>query len=326
MNRFEKVKQILDDSVGGEDFPGHGAFWRGTDRDQFVAKVVFGFPLLTVGNGGGSNLIKALRGQAPFGADIGTPGAFFNRMPDGRDPVKDTDIDFIQQWIDDGCPATDEMIAAITVDPGGGGPTDATVHNDFWRDFDNKALFQAEPEVSAAINVFFSIGQRWMSFARDPSKEAEWQAGVQGNSAAEAIRLLAKLTSDTVIAHYGNPVPLLTLLDSFERFGDNSLPNDPLRPQDPRHNMNGAIMWFFWSAFCDACLRLDIEPQYWRGHIRALLLGLMNDGLFRGRFPVSGFTADDAGRQAMRDHVRNLTDAELQGELRKRFADTSFGQ
>ena len=73
MNRFEKVIQILDNAVGGPTAPVsfHGAFWRGVTRNDFVAKPIFGLPLITVGDGAGSNLVKALKGETPFGADQG---------------------------------------------------------------------------------------------------------------------------------------------------------------------------------------------------------------------------------------------------------------
>lgn len=106
MTRYERVQQILDEAVGGPTAPVgfHGAFWRNTTRDNFVVKKVLGLPLITLGMGAESNLIKALKGQTPFGADTGNPDADFNRMPSGREPVPDADIAFIQKWIDDGCP------------------------------------------------------------------------------------------------------------------------------------------------------------------------------------------------------------------------------
>ncbi len=105
MNRFEKVISILDASVGGPDatLGFHGAFWRGTSRDQFVAKKVMGQQLLVVGDGANSNLVKALTGQTPFGADTGNQDADFNRMPSGLSQVAAEDIDFIKKWIDEGC-------------------------------------------------------------------------------------------------------------------------------------------------------------------------------------------------------------------------------
>jgi photosystem II stability/assembly factor-like uncharacterized protein len=108
MTRFDQVVQILNAAVGGADAPVgfHGPFWRNVTRDLFVAKKVFGLALITLGDGAGSNLVKALKGEVPFGADLpdASPDATFNRMPSGRTPVAAADIAFIQKWIDDGCP------------------------------------------------------------------------------------------------------------------------------------------------------------------------------------------------------------------------------
>ena len=116
MNRFQQVKEILDNSVGGANAVvagPHGAFWRNQNRDQFVAFKIFGLPIVALGNGGSSNLVKALRGEAPFGQDIGTPGASIRRMPAGRDPVAVDQIAFISTWIDDGCPEEVAVIGAL---------------------------------------------------------------------------------------------------------------------------------------------------------------------------------------------------------------------
>lgn len=107
MNRFERVLQILDDAVGGPAAPVgfHGAFWRGLTRNQLVAKKVVGLELIVVGDGTGSNLVRALKGEAPFGADLPAPSpeATFNRMPSGRPPVSASDIGFVETWINEGC-------------------------------------------------------------------------------------------------------------------------------------------------------------------------------------------------------------------------------
>lgn len=115
MTRFERVIQILDAAVGGPTAPVgfHSAFWRGLTRNQFVVKKVMGLELVAVGNGAGSNLVKALKGESPFGADLPEPpqDATISRMPSGRDPVAPADIAFIQTWIDEGCPE-DPFVAA----------------------------------------------------------------------------------------------------------------------------------------------------------------------------------------------------------------------
>lgn len=327
MNRFEKTKQILDDAVGGQDFAAHGAFWRGLTRDQFVVHSVFGFPLLSRTNDGGfigvgSNLVKALKGEAPFGSDVGTAGALFRRMPGGRDPVPADRIEFISNWIDDGCPE-DEIEAVPVFDFDAGGVVDGEQHNDYWRDFDDWASFQAVPDVRRDIGAVMQVAPRWMAFAEDAAKEPAWQQAV-GTTRNAALRL-AKRQIDTISRHYGDPVQFVTLLDSYERFGDDSLPDDPQRPVDSRHNMNGQIMWFFWCAMSDTILRAASDHQivaFWNGHVRAILLGLMNDGLFRQRFSVVGFTADEQGKADMRTHVKDLADDDLQPEMSRRLRDS----
>ena len=56
MTRYERVQQILDNSIGGPiaTIGVHGAFWRGKSRDEFVALIVRNRQLLIVGNGIGS--------------------------------------------------------------------------------------------------------------------------------------------------------------------------------------------------------------------------------------------------------------------------------
>jgi photosystem II stability/assembly factor-like uncharacterized protein len=111
MNRFQRVIDILDTAIGGPtvNIAVHRAFWRGLTRDEFVSKKVFGLDLVQLGQGADSNLVKALRGVAPFGSDLPVPptDARFSRMPAGRPPVPDPDIAVIEQWINDGCPVGD---------------------------------------------------------------------------------------------------------------------------------------------------------------------------------------------------------------------------
>ncbi|WP_181150028.1 ferritin-like domain-containing protein [Ensifer aridi] len=106
MGRFQEVVDILDSAVGGSASPvgAHGAFWRGKTREEFIAANIFGQMLLMPGDGANSSLVKALRGEAPFGSDVGTLGGLFRRMPAGRPPVPPAQIDVVEKWIDDGCP------------------------------------------------------------------------------------------------------------------------------------------------------------------------------------------------------------------------------
>ncbi|MBC7777509.1 MAG: tyrosinase family protein [Phycisphaerae bacterium] len=62
------------------------------------------------GRGAASNLIKALKGQPPFNAPVGHFPAFMW----GGGTVIDNDIQFISDWIDDGCPEYDDNFVPLT--------------------------------------------------------------------------------------------------------------------------------------------------------------------------------------------------------------------
>ncbi len=152
MTRYEHLVEILDNSIGGPavEIGVHRAFWRGLTRDQFVVKRVRGLDLVVLGDGANSNLVKALKGEAPFGADLPAPppGALFSRMPAGMSPVSDSDIAFIQQWISDGCPE-DEFVST----PDGAAqvfawsPTNAPVASSRTDD-----IWFLDPQVGWAVN------------------------------------------------------------------------------------------------------------------------------------------------------------------------------
>jgi hypothetical protein len=335
---YARIQQILDDAVEGRDIGGHRAFWRMLSRDQFVAKSVFGRKLIATRVDGTfdpdeSNLVKALEGRPPFGSNLNPPpdGALFEQMPIGFPPVPADRVAEIRGWITAGCPAQPiSGRAPALVDEAVGGPADPAAHVAFWHDFDDWAMFHATDEVRQDIETFFGVADAWLAAATDPAREPDWAAAVADAAVRAAVGRLEARQRQTVIDHYGRPVPLLTLLDSFERFGDDSLPDDPDRPQDRRHRMNGAVMWFYWSAFVDACLRsaspAGIPAEFWRAMARGVLLGLLNDGVFRpNRYTVKGFTRDDAGKQKMRDHVRGLGPDKLAPELARRYSESGLG-
>lgn len=100
--RFQKVQSILAAGAGGShpDHDGHGRFWE-LPLAEFVALTIYGVKLIAepgANRGANSGLIKALKGELPF------DGSMFDRMPLGRPPVSPADMQFIQSWIDDGCP------------------------------------------------------------------------------------------------------------------------------------------------------------------------------------------------------------------------------
>jgi hypothetical protein len=94
------VQRVLETAVDHQTIGRHGNFWRNKTRDEFVRAKVFGRSLLVVGNGADSNLVRALRGVAPF------DGGELPQMPVGFAPVDEQQIRIIERWIDDGCPVT----------------------------------------------------------------------------------------------------------------------------------------------------------------------------------------------------------------------------
>ena len=101
--RFPDIQKILDDAVNNGDIGRHGPFWRNTTRDEFVAKNVFGCPIIHTENGkfvgSKSQLVKILRGPIVDCNQKARP-----QMPFGFDPVLDEKIQIISDWIDAQCP------------------------------------------------------------------------------------------------------------------------------------------------------------------------------------------------------------------------------
>ena len=125
LTRYEKVKQILDRAASGStvDYDGLGAFWQ-LPLEQFLQVKLYGVrmiaeeteaPVHSCCHGPAtdtdvktrsarSGLIQGLRGQSPF------DGTQFPPLPWGGKPVPDEEINFIADWIDDNCPASDRQV------------------------------------------------------------------------------------------------------------------------------------------------------------------------------------------------------------------------
>ena len=100
--RLTDVRRILNAVVGNRmpNHSGKGKFWN-LPRDEFVAAVVRGLPVIVPGDPAASGLVKAIRGTAPFDA----PPLY--RMPRNGPYVSEPDIVFIESWIRDGAPDVD---------------------------------------------------------------------------------------------------------------------------------------------------------------------------------------------------------------------------
>jgi len=101
---YEEVRNILNELTdqGNPGNPFHDnktRFWN--DYAILISedtKVYDEQPVVIIGDPEASPLIKALKGEAPF------DGSLYPRMPQGRPPATQEQIDYISQWISDGCP------------------------------------------------------------------------------------------------------------------------------------------------------------------------------------------------------------------------------
>jgi hypothetical protein len=101
--RFPDIQKILDDAVNNEDIGRHGPFWRDTTRDEFVAKIVFGCPILHTEDG------KFVGAKSQLVMILSTAITDCNQnprpqMPVGFDALSSEKIQIISDWIDAQCP------------------------------------------------------------------------------------------------------------------------------------------------------------------------------------------------------------------------------
>jgi len=121
ITRYAKVKQILDRAAAGSnvDYDGQGQFWH-LPLPKLLEVEIAGVRMIAPATapapscchpaateaesrGARSGLIRGLRGQAPF------DGTEYPALPWGGKTVPESEIGFISDWIDDGCPASDHQ-------------------------------------------------------------------------------------------------------------------------------------------------------------------------------------------------------------------------
>ena len=298
MKRFDHVVDILDTAINHQTTIGaHGTFWRGKTLQQFIAMKPCGRTLLVPGNSADSNIIKALRGLAPFGADLNPPpaGAIFDRMPaGGRPPVAAEAIDFIAKWIDDGCPddemtapALNRLLVVTRRYTAAGGFVWTRRVQQLLQRIRQFLCVRLDPRDRRGRGRIHEPCTRPISHlarlrGKNPNLNA-WTTAIAAADAKKAIQYLSDNQLRIIVKFFGNPADQTALNEAFWQFGKGTLPPDNLRPQDPKHQMNGAIMWVVWLSCADASLRLGMKPDLWAQTAKAVALGLVGDSLFRNR-------------------------------------------
>lgn len=286
MNPYSRVLDILERAVGGKTIRAHRNFWRGKTRDDFVKLRVFGLRLLEMNDGKNSSLVRALRGEIPFGSDVdpSLPGEIYRRMPAALAPVSSEDIEFIEKWIDAGCPSNEQigkplaLNTRLSLDLFPNKILSDDEINRFFREFDDYFMFAVSDQVSNDINMFFSGVRMWPGFGSD---EAGWTSFLSEVAVQDAIARLSQAQIDIMMRHFGNPLDLRMLSEAFVRFGSGVLSEDTLRPQDPRHRMDGHTMWNIWLCFGCACIQLGVSAGTWKDVATIVAVGMVHDSLYR---------------------------------------------
>lgn len=335
MKRYDRVVEILQTAVNGESISAHRNFWLNKPLDQFTTMKVFGQRVVVPGDVAASNLVNALRGLTPFGADLDPPpdDAIFDRMPLGRPAVPELEIQFIEKWIADGCPddAIPEppkpLVASIAVATAG--PDDFVR---FFREFDQFFAFDASDQTTDAINEYFPVArQSWPGLTQAAHVPA-WTAAISDANVKTAIKFLSDNQLRVIAAHFGDPPNATALNDALWLFGKGTLPADDQRPQDRFHRMNGASMWLMWLAFADASLRLGMATPQWTRLARSVCLGMVGDALFRTdrppntRLKITRYRADDPDLQSrVIGDFAKLSDAALLDAVISLGREARFG-
>ena len=241
---------------------------------------MFGKVLVAPGVAADSNIVKAMRGLSPFGIDIDPPppGAIFDRMPAERPAIPELSIQFIEKWINDGCPDDDVMeLESVSALEAALGPSQFIV---FFREFDQFFAFEASSDTRAAIGDFFNVAQTWPGFNQTTDLQA-WTDAIAATDVKNAAQFLSDNQLRVIKQHFGDPLDLNSLNEALWQFGKGSLPPDNLRPQDRFHRMNGSSMWMMWLAFVDASIRSGMNAPQWTNVAKCVCLGLVGDALFR---------------------------------------------
>ncbi len=297
MTGFKDIVDLLDSLVVGRTVRKHGPFWRGKTRDDFVALRVFGLPVVDIGNPAGSNILLALKGQPPFGADLpdAPDTSVYSRMPSGGPAAGADVIAAVEAWIAAGCP--EESPGAVLA-LGGAAAISDTDHVGFWRAFDDFFLYRATDEISDTVGTFMTtMTPAWKRFVHGTINEAAWDTIRRRADLADATRVIGDNHARLFREHYGDPFDADALLDSHWKFGGNLLPGDPLSSGPHQHTMNSPPDWVAWAPFIDTVLRDAPADPFNLLVARGWHVGIVADGLLRAspqrRIAIPDFAATD---------------------------------
>ena len=325
MTGFNDIVDLLDGLVVGRSVRKHGPFWRGKTRDDFVATKVFGRPIIDLGDPAGSNLVLALKGEPPFGADQpdAPDTAIFSRMPSGGPAASPEIIATILAWIAAGCPDDSPVeLAAAAIGN--------AEHVSYWRAFDDFFLYRATDEVADNVGAFMSTTTTpWKQLTRGTLTEAAWNAVRQRADMIVATNLIRDNHARIMMAHYGAQMDAAAVFDSHWKFGGNLLPSDPQSSGPHQHTMNSPPDWVNWAPFIDSVLR-DAEADPFNLLVaRGWQIGIVADGLLRAsaqrRITIPDFQGNAPDLKArVIEHYASLDGAALRAAMGERIRNSGI--
>lgn len=327
---FSDIQSILDRVLGEGQLPRHGAFWRGVSLAEFLTVRVHGMDKIVVaGEPESSNLVKALRGLAPFGRDL-TPrpaGALLPRMPQGRQPASESDIVAIEEWIRNGCHEFSDQpwVPSVAMEA-----NHDQNHIDYWRAVDLFFLpIPGHASAETAVHVgrmHFRAFQAWSGPVLQGAPESMWTDYLAQKDVSESFAYIRTHQRRLLEEFYANDESLI--FDSLWKFGGNLLPDDPLRPNLPQHTMNGVDDWFFWAPQLDATLRAGDASSVDMILARAWQIGIVADGRLREdrpaeeRMPIPDFSeSGESLRIKVLETFEKANAAALLSNMRRRAVD-----
>lgn len=303
MTSFIEVQRVLDKALGSAFAGNHGAFWRGKTRDDFVALEVFGRSIISFDHPEESLLVRALKGNMSAEGGDSSRLCLATELP----AALTADVELVSNWITQGCPDTETVVAAMAEPAGAPAAVDDNVHVEYWRSIDYFFLPSlASPETREhvvrlhmgafgrwkASKILGDPSDPWTDFVSDPDVQASF----------EHVRLHQRRIID---AYYG--VSQNNLFDSLWKFGGNLLPLDPQADIPPNRTMNSQYDWFWWIPYLELSLTADDMTEVDLQLGRAWQVGIIADGLVRGRLEIPDF---------------DKTDPDLETNVKAAFAET----
>ncbi len=194
-------------------------------------------------------------------------------------------------------------------------------HINFWKEFDNWAMYNATYETKQHISVVMGpLIIKWINLLNSPNKLMlkQWNEAITHPNSTLAIDYLASKHRATVAKYYNNS-EFNSMVECFEKYGKGIL-----FPEEDR-NSSSSSMWAIWLCFVDAALRTKKDDrEFWVKTAKVILIGMTFDGVTNSRFPVQNYTIDTLD-EAKKD-ILSISDDNILAAIASFVNSTHFFQ